>query len=196
MSTPTPTSLAEAEVQRSHSRSNERTTRIDASTNLTQEFVNSLTGEEHTGVMLATVANAEILAGNLTINTDYVCPISLLIPEDAVIFGGSVYERASAEGIIRESMTKRLTRWDEGNRVVKDPLKPSRIIYLRSDRLPVHDESEIVTIVDSLLTDVDTAWYNNLKIEVDCARSANTTTHQTTDGESKMIIRFLFYFSA
>ena len=184
--------MAEAEVQRSHSRSNERTTRIDASTNLTQEFVNSLTGEEHTGVMLATVANAEILAGNLTINTDYVCPISLLIPEDAVIFGGSVYERASAEGIIRESMTKRLTRWDRGNRCVKDPLNLSRIIYSRSDRSPVNDEGEMVTIVDSLLTDVDTAWYNNLKIEVDRARSANATTHRTTDGESKMIIRFCF----
>ena len=109
MSTPTPTSLAEAEVQQSQNRTNKCMTCNNASPNLTQEFINSRTGEEYTGVMLATVANVEILAGNLTINSDYVCPISLLIPEDAVIFGGTVYRQNSAEGIICESMTKRLT---------------------------------------------------------------------------------------
>ena len=79
---------------------------------------------------------------------------------------------------------------------MKDPLNSSRIIYSRSDGSLAHDEGEMVTIIDSILTDIDTTWYDNLKIEIDRARLSNMTTHQTTDGESKMIIRFLFYFSA
>ena len=142
--------------------------------------------------MLTTVANVEILAGRLTISSDYLCPISLLIPEDAVMFGGMVYEQTSAEGIIRDSMTKRLTRWDRGNRSVKDPLNPSRIIYSRSNRQSV-SESEIIVIIDSLLKDVDTTWYDNLKTEVDQARSIDTITHRSTDGES--ILDFSFFIS-
>ena len=66
---------------------------------------------------------------------------------------------------------------------MKDPLNPSRIIYSRSNRQSV-SESEIIVIIDSLLKYVDTTWYNNLKTEVDQARSTDTIAHRATDGVS------------
>ena len=64
------------------------------------------------GSCLATVVNAQLLLPNttLTIQSDFLCPITQLIPEDAVIFGRKFYERESAEQIIRDSLTKFLPR--------------------------------------------------------------------------------------
>ena len=48
------------------------------------------------GALLAAVANAEILAGTITINSDYLCPLAQMIPEDPVIFGDTLFERTFA----------------------------------------------------------------------------------------------------
>ena len=75
----------------------------------------NLTAEAE-GACLATVVNAELLsnASTLTISPDFLCPITQLVPEDAVIFADTLYERASAEGIIRDSLTKSLPRSHRG----------------------------------------------------------------------------------
>ena len=69
------------------------------------------------GSCLATVVNAQLLLPNttltipnttLTIQSDFLCPMTQLVPEDAVIFGRMFYERESAKQIpvILETATK------------------------------------------------------------------------------------------
>ena len=85
--TPTLISLAKAEAQRTQTRFIERISR-DTLPNLTEESVNDVNS-----VMLVTVANSEILSGSITIHPDFLCLISQLIPENAIVFSGTLYER-------------------------------------------------------------------------------------------------------
>ena len=70
----------------------------------------NLTDETIEGGYLETVVNAKTMAhgSSLTIHTDYLCPISQLVPEDTIFFGGTLHERTSTEEFIRDSLTKGL----------------------------------------------------------------------------------------
>ena len=172
-SLPTQLSLAEAESQRVHDRAIERTSREPP--NLTEESVN-----RSDRALLATVANAEILTGTITISPDYLCPLSQMIPEVPVMLGNTLFERSFAERYIRDSLTRRFGR---GPRCVTDPLNPSRIIYSCEDRSAIVDQGKIMSIVESLLHDVDSQWYDKLRSEVDRARTAPRSIVRTTDGK-------------
>ena len=172
-SLPTQLSLAEAESQRVHDRAIERTSREPP--NLTEESVN-----RSDRVLLATVANAEILTGTITISPDYLCPLSQMIPEVPVMLGNTLFERSFAERYICDSLTIRFGR---GPRCVTDPLNPSRIIYSCEDRSAIVDQRKILSIVESLLHDVDSQWYEKLRSEVDRARTAPRSIVRTTDGK-------------
>ena len=113
------------------------------------------------GSCLATVVNAQLLLPNttLTIQSDFLCPITQLIPEDAIIFGRKFYERESAEQIIRDSFTKFLPRSQIGSRCIKNPLNPSHIIYSCPGRDPIRNEHEIINIINELVEDVGDEWY-------------------------------------
>ena len=99
--------MSSVESHRRQSRANERALRNASLPNLTEENNNAVTGS-----CLAAVVNAELVKPNssLTVNSDFLCPITQLIPEDAVIFGGKLYERSSADEYIRDSLSKRLPR--------------------------------------------------------------------------------------
>ena len=72
-----------------------------------------------TGCCLAAVVNVEVQnrSCNLNINSDFLCLIAQLIPEDAVIFGGKLYERSLAEEFVCDSLTKPLPRSARGRYV-------------------------------------------------------------------------------
>ena len=102
--TPTLTSLTEAKTQRTQNHFIERTFRYTLP-NLIEESVNDVNG-----VVSATVANAKILSGLIKIHPDFLCQFSQMIPEDTVIFGGTLYKRSFANKYIRDLLTKRLPR--------------------------------------------------------------------------------------
>ena len=146
------------ESHRSHGRANERALRTTSLPNLTDE------NSEVTDSCLAVAVNAELVTNSsLTINSDFLCPIAQLIPEDAVIFAGKLYERSSADAYIRDSLTKLLPRTVRGPRCVKDPLNPLNIIYSCQNRIPIIDDSELLRIINSLIRDVDDGWCLKLK---------------------------------
>ena len=149
--------MDDIESHRTHTRANERALRLPNLTDQDSEVIS--------GSCLAAVVNAELQnrSCNLTINSEYLCPIAQLIPEDAVIFGGKLYERSSAEEYIRDLLTKSMPRSVRGSRCVKDPLNPSHIIYACEDRQPVNDETKILEVIDYLICDVDNGWYTKLK---------------------------------
>ena len=104
----------------------------------------NLTDETVEGSCLATVVNAKIIArgSSLNINADYLCPISQLVPDDAIFFGRTLYEQTPADDFIRDSLTTGLPRSYRGERCVKDPLNPSHIIYSCESRGAIKDEAE------------------------------------------------------
>ena len=170
--------MDDVELHRTHSRANERALRLPNPTDQSNEI---------TGSCLAAVVNVELQnrSCSLNINSDFLCPIAQLIPEDAVIFGGKLYERSSAEEFVRDSLTKQLPRSARG-RYVKDPLNPSHIIYACENREALTDEAEIFDITDLLIRDVDNEWYAKLKTEVERAR-ATTQITRGSDGKLKFI---------
>ena len=89
-SLPSQLSLSEDDSQRVHYRAIERTSR--ESLNLTEESVN-----RSDRALLATVANAKILTGTITISPDYLCLLSQMIPEVPVILGNTLFERSYVE---------------------------------------------------------------------------------------------------
>ena len=123
MNTPSPTLVNEAETYCIQSRANDRTRN-----NFSEESVTEING-----AMSAAVANAQILNGTININPDFLCPISQLIPEDAILFGGTLYERSYAEQYIRKALTIRLPQGNRDPRYLKDLLNPSGIIYSCED---------------------------------------------------------------
>ena len=169
--------MDDIESHRRQGRANERALR---SPNLTDQNTEVVTAS-----CLATVVNAELVnpSSSITINLDFLCPIAQLVPEDAVIFGGKLYERSSAEEFIRESLTKPLARSFRGSRCVKDPLNPSHIIYACENRLPVNDEDKLLEIIGSLICDVNDGWYTELQEKLERAQSAEPTTNRGNDGK-------------
>ena len=167
------------ESHRTQSRANDRALRLP---NLTDQI------SEVTGSCLAAVVNAELQnrSCNLNINSDFLCPVAQLIPEDVVIFGGKLYKWSSAEEFIRDSLTKPLPRSARGSRCIKDSLNPSHIIYVCQNWQAVTDETELFEIIDSLIRDVDDGWYAKLNEEVERAR-ATTQTTRGSDGKLKFI---------
>ena len=162
------------ETYRTQRRASERSLRLP---NLTEETVES---------NLAVTINAELLrpSSTLTITSDFLCPITQLIPEDAVIFADTFYERASAEQIILGSLTKALPRSHRGARCIKNPINPSHVIYQCDGRTAITDNAQITTIIDSLVKDVGDEWYSRLQSEVDHARSTVNVTSRGNDGKS------------
>ena len=102
--------MDDVELHRTHSRDNERALRLPNPTDQSSEII---------GSCLAAVVNVELQNRNcnLNINSDFLCPIAQLIPEDAVIFGGKLYERSSAEEFVCDSLTKPLPRSARGRYV-------------------------------------------------------------------------------
>ena len=96
------------ELHRTQSRANERALCLP---NLTDQ------NSEVTGSCFAVVVNAKLQnrSCNLNVNSDFLCLITQLIPEDAVIFGGKLYERSSAEEFIRDSLAKPIPRSVRGS---------------------------------------------------------------------------------
>ena len=162
------------ETYRTQRRASERSSRLP---NLAEETVES---------NLAATINAELLcpSSTLTITSDFLCPITQLIPEDAVIFADTFYERASAEQIIRGSLTKALPRLHRGARCIKNPINPSHVIYQCDSRTAITDNAQITTIINSLVKDVGDEWYSRLQSEVDHARSTVNVTSRGNDGKS------------
>ena len=146
----------------------------------------NLTEETVEGGCLAAIVNTELLlpSSTLTITSDFLCPITQLIPEDAVIFADTFYERASAEQIIRGSLTKDLPRSHRGSRCIKNPINSSHVIYQCDGRAAITDNAQITTIIDSLVKDVGDEWYSRLQSEVDHARSTVHVTSRGNDGKS------------
>ena len=181
---PTDSLIMDIESHRTQNRAAERALR---SPNLTEENLDTIAGS-----CLATVANAELLSpgSSFSIHSDYLCPISQLVPEDAVIFGGTLYERSSADSLIRDALRKRLS-WRDRARCVKDPLNPSRIIYSCKNREAVTNEAQILNIINYLVKDVDYEWYTKLETEVERARSATPTTNRGNDGKLIVVSCFV-----
>ena len=134
---------------------------------------------------MAVVVNTEIVnpTSSLTINSDFVCHIVQLIPEDAVIFGGKLYEQSSADNFICDSLTKQLSRLVKGSRCVKDHLKPSHIIYACKNCDVMTNEVDLLEFIDSLVSNVNNRWYTKLKGEVERARNVTPTINRGNDGK-------------
>ena len=148
------------------------------------------------GSCLATVVNAQLLLPNttltipnttLTIQSDFLCPMTQLVPEDAVIFGRMLYEHESVEQIIRDSLTKFLPRSQRGSRCIKNPLNPSHIIYSCPGRDPIRNEHEIVNIINELVEDVSDEWYTQLREEVERTTNASPQGVRGNDGKSNAL---------
>ena len=91
-------------------------------------------------ITCAIVANTMLMDGKITIGHDFICPLSQMIPEDPVLFGGTVYERELAEGYVKDSMTKVLPHSQRIKRHVRDPLNPGWTIYTKlGDDSPIPD---------------------------------------------------------
>ena len=56
-------------------------------------------------VSIAIVANAPVMYGKITVGNEIMCPLSKIIPEDPVLFGGTVYKCNYTEQYINQSMT-------------------------------------------------------------------------------------------
>ena len=99
----------------------------------------------------AIAANALLSDGKITIGHDFICPLSQMIPEDPVSFGGGVYKRELVEGYVKESLTKVLPRRDRIKRHVRDPLNPGRIIYTKpGDGSTVTDNTQMENILTGI----------------------------------------------
>ena len=82
-------------------------------------------------------------------------PIAQLIPEDAFIFGGKLYEQSSVDIYIRDSLTKQLSRSVRVLPCVKGPLNPLCINYKYENRDAITNKAYLLEIIDSLVSDVD-----------------------------------------
>ena len=163
---PSVETLLEAELCRNQSRIRDREQRVSEP------------------ITCAIVANAMLIDGKITIGHDFICPLSQMIPEDPVSFGGGVYERKFVEGYIKDSMIKVLPRSNRGKRHVRDPLNPGRIIYTKpGDGSAVTDNSQMENIINDIIFDVDSSWETKLKKEVDKAMTNPSMTIRTNDGK-------------
>ena len=84
-SNPTYDVLGEAESQRTHGQLQERSSRVTPNPTQTVMVVVIMP--------VAVVANTESMDGNITFSHDFICPLSQMIPEDPVLFGGTMYDR-------------------------------------------------------------------------------------------------------
>ena len=178
----------DVESQRTQRRAAERALR---SPNLSIE-------ETIEGSCLAAVVNAELLKPGSTLNirSDFLCPITQLIPEDAIIFGDTLYDRSSAEQIIRDSLTKHLPRKDRV-RYIRNPTNPSHVIYSCNSRMPIRNEHEINNIINDLVHDIDDEWYTKLRAEVEQARTTTPNISRGSDGKLTIsyTIHIIFNFT-
>lgn len=129
----------------------------------------------------------------LLVMISYALFLSQMIPEDPVLFGGTIYDRELAENYVRLSMTKVLPRRSRSQRHVFDPVNPGRIIKTNPvDGEEVEDDSEMDSIINSILIDAGPDWETRLRHEINQARISPLLTIQTSDG--KIDCCFLYFF--
>ena len=166
----------------------------DAEVSRTLSWHNERNQRDTDPITCAIVANTMLMDDKITIGHDFICPLSQMIPEDPVLFGGTVYERELAEGYIKDSMTKVLPRSQRIKRHVRDPLNPGRTIYTKpGDGSPITDNREMENVINDILFDVDSSWEANLKKEVDRARYNPRVPIRTNDGMSHLHVYIVFH---
>ena len=82
----------------------------ERSSRVTPNSTQTLTVVEPVIVSIVVVANVELMDGNIIVSHDVICPLSQMIPEDPILFDGTMYERELAENYVRLSITKVLPR--------------------------------------------------------------------------------------
>ena len=159
--------------------------------------------DEDSMITIAIVANGEIDCGSLSVSSDFICPLSMKIPEDPVLLGdnfscnNTVYERKDVERYIELTLKERLYR---APRTITDPTSRSVVythVYSEADGGitgcgEITSTSEVERIIHTVLRSVDVDWEVKLRAEVEKKRLAPLSTNQTVDGTCINVNRFYY----